>query len=216
MKDIRTLGYLAIPLALAIPGIASAQDREEKPYQIKVGLSRWTSGEVRDFAGGNTFNIGFGYRLPSRSFLSAERGRSYIEVDYLRADDDGDRADSFGLWYTERVALSEPVAGQKGMFYGGLGVGVTFNGAKLGRDRNGGGGGGNNGGGGSSGGGSSAQLFDFNGNRGDSFRNTRIGFLALLGYEFDRSFFVEAQYRFGGSLEGNSMDSIGLMLGFRF
>jgi hypothetical protein len=209
MKDARKLSLAAIPAVLALPGLAAAQMTVEKPWLIKIGGSRWSSSEVRDFTNPTAITLGLGYQMPSHGFMSRENGRSFIEADWLHSDDDGNRLDSFGVWYVERVPFSMPTTAQQGMFYGGLGVGLAFNSARA---EGTGGTGGSSGGGGSS----TNALSLTGGVNDESFRSTRLGILGLIGYEFQQNFFIEAQFRWTGEIEGTRTDSFGLMLGFRF
>lgn len=209
MVNTKKLALTTVPALLAIPAFSSAQ-MVENPWQIKLGASRWSSSNVRDFTNETALSFGLGYQLPNRG-LMGPNSRSFVEADWLQSNSDGNRVTSVGFWYVERAPFSPPMAGQKGMFYGGLGVGLAFNSARA-RGTGTTGGGSSGGGGGSQ----AAFLSLENGTNTETFNSTRLGFMALVGYEFDNNLFVEAQWRFSGTIEGANTDSLGLMIGFRF
>lgn len=165
----------------------------EKPFSIRVGVGQYLRSETRDLTDRAPLLLGLGFKLRSAA-TSSNGDAGSIELDAAFSRANGARLDVYGLGYTHRWNLRQPREDGSGA-YVGLGAGVYRISYTA-----------------------ESEVFTDGSGPPPSISETatRVGGQVVLGYNMNKSSFLELMWRMPGSVEGANLQSLYLTIGGRF
>lgn len=105
------LAHLGVLLVLALPAVAA----ERPPFYVAGGVSQFGT-EIRNLTRDYPWTIGLGWGESE----SALFGSPSIDLEWTHAAGQGNKFDSYGVTYNERMMVSDSL-------YFGLGIGSYYN-----------------------------------------------------------------------------------------
>jgi len=199
------LSLLVAPAVLGLNCWNAQAAEVANPFSVRLGAGYLSDGDTREALGSTHVTGGVSYEFSPKN---------RVDLDYIKASEDGDKVQSFGLTYLRLFDFNKKSDSELTKLYAGLGLGLFRVSARAeGNDNDG-----------PKGGGEEPPpetilaLTSLGGNSNDGFNETktRLGGKALIGYNFSEQFFTEAAYTRVGKVEGADASNFSLMFGFHF